>query len=147
MSIPSESRPRFTALIPFIVFILFYVGLSIWAGNFYKVPMPVAFAVASASAFFLNRKASMNEKLNVFTSGMGEKNIMLMCLIFILAGAFAATAKNMGAVDAAVLITRSLIPSQFLLAGIFIISALISLAIGTSLRISSATASMSCTLL
>lgn len=127
-----EAQPRFAALIPFFVFVFFYVGLSIWAQDFYKVPMPVAFAVASAAAFFLNRKVPVDKKVNVYASGMGDSNIMLMCLIFILAGAFAAVAKTMGAVDAAVLITRSLIPAQFLLAGIFVISALISLAIGTS---------------
>ena len=54
----SEEKGRFAALIPFFVFVFFYVGLSIWAQDFYKVPMPAAFAVASASAFFLNRKAS-----------------------------------------------------------------------------------------
>lgn len=132
MSNTIEPRARFAALIPFFVFVLFYVGLSIWAQDFYKVPMPLAFAVASASAFLLNLKSSMDEKVNVYVSGMGDSNIMMMCLIFILAGAFAAVAKNMGAVDAAVLITRSLIPARFLLSGIFIISALISLAVGTS---------------
>ena len=127
-----EAKPRFAALIPFFVFIVFYVGLSVWAQDFYKVPMPTAFAVASAAAFFLNRKIPVEEKVNVYASGMGESNIMLMCLIFILAGAFAAVARAMGAVDAAVLITRSLIPARFLLSGIFVVSALISLAIGTS---------------
>ena len=127
-----EVKPRFAALIPFFVFVIFYVGLSVWAQDFYKVPMPAAFAVASAAAFFLNRKSPVEEKVNVYASGMGEANIMLMCLIFILAGAFAAVAKAMGAVDAAVLITRSLIPARFLLSGIFVVSALISLAIGTS---------------
>ena len=122
-----EEKPKFFALIPFFVFVFFYAGLSIWANDFYKVPMPTAFAVASATAFFLNRKRSMEEKMNVYASGMGENNIMIMCLIFILAGAFASVAKAIGAVDAAVLITRHLIPSQFILAGIFIISSLISL--------------------
>ena len=127
-----ENKGRFAALIPFFVFVVFYVGLSVWAQDFYKVPMPAAFAVASAAAFFLNRKASIEEKVNVYASGMGETNIMLMCLIFILAGAFAAVAKAIGAVDAAVIITRNLIPARFLLSGIFVVSALISLAIGTS---------------
>ncbi|MBR2345405.1 MAG: Na+/H+ antiporter NhaC family protein [Lentisphaeria bacterium] len=127
-----EPPPRFAALIPFFIFVLFYAGLSILAQNFYAVPMPVAFAAASASAFFIHLKTSVTEKVNIYVSGMGESNIMLMCLIFILAGAFASVAKNMGAVDAAVLITRSLIPSKYLLAGIFVIASLISLAIGTS---------------
>ena len=127
-----EVKPRFAALIPFFVFVVFYAGLSVWARDFYKVPMPTAFAVASVAAFFLNRNRSIEEKVNIYASGMGEVNIMLMCLIFILAGAFATVAKSMGAVDAAVLITRNLIPARFLLSGIFVVSALISLAIGTS---------------
>ena len=81
-----EAQPRFAALIPFFVFVFFYVGLSIWAQDFYKVPMPVAFAVASAAAFFLNRKVPVDKKVNVYASGMGDSNIMLMCLIFILLG-------------------------------------------------------------
>ena len=132
MSNSCEAKPRFAALIPFFVFVVFYVGLSVWAHDFYKVPMPAAFAVASAAAFFLNRKTPIEEKVNIYATGMGEINIMLMCLIFILAGAFASVAKSMGAVDAAVLFTRSLIPARFLLSGIFVVSALISLAIGTS---------------
>ncbi|MCI6288840.1 MAG: Na+/H+ antiporter NhaC family protein [Lentisphaeria bacterium] len=130
--IAQEREPRFRALIPFFVFVFFYVGLSVWANDFYKVPMPAAFLVASASALLLNRRHPLNEKINVFASGMGDSNIMIMCLIFILAGAFAAVAKGMGAVDAAVLITRHLIPAGFLLSGIFLVSCLISLSIGTS---------------
>ena len=125
-------EPRFKALIPFIVFLVFYLGLSVWANDFYCVPMPVAFVVASATAFCLNRKQSLSDKVEVFARGMGEPNIMVMCLIFILAGAFASTAKAMGAVDATVLIARNLIPEQFLLAGFFLVSCFISLAIGTS---------------
>lgn len=122
----------FTALIPFIVFLLFYLGLSIWAKDFYKVPMPVAFLVASASAFLLKRKVSLAEKMEIYAKGMGESNIMIMCLIFILAGAFAATAKAAGAVDAAVLISRHFIPDALILPEMFFLSCFISLAIGTS---------------
>lgn len=125
-------EPRFKALIPFIVFMIFYLGLSVWAKDFYFVPMPVAFMVASATAFFLNRKQKFEEKVEIYAHGMGETNIMIMCLIFILAGSFSTVAKAMGAVDATVLIARHLIPSQFILAGFFLISCFISLAIGTS---------------
>ena len=97
----SKVAPNFTALIPFIIFVIFYAGLSIWAQDFYKVPMPIAFIVASATAFLLNRKSSIDKKIDVYVSGMGDSNIMLMCLIFILAGSFAAVAKAIGAVDAA----------------------------------------------
>ena len=85
----SKVAPNFTALIPFIIFVIFYAGLSICAQDFYKVPMPIAFIVASATAFLLNRKSSIDKKIDVYVSGMGDSNIMLMCLIFILAGSFA----------------------------------------------------------
>ncbi len=127
-----EREARFKALVPFFVFVVFYVGLSVWAKDFYCVPMPVAFLVASAAALLLDRKRKLADKVEVFARGMGEGNIMIMCLIFILAGAFAAVTKAMGAVDAAVLISRHLIPDPFLLVGFFLISCFISLAIGSS---------------
>lgn len=128
----NEQNGSFSALIPFLIFILFYLGLSIYSGDFYKVPMPVAFIVASAAAIFLNRRCSVAEKMEIFARGMGESNIMIMCMVFILAGAFAAVAKGMGAVDSAVVIARSLIPDRMILCGIFLVSCFISLAIGTS---------------
>ncbi|MBR4945957.1 MAG: Na+/H+ antiporter NhaC family protein, partial [Kiritimatiellae bacterium] len=130
MTTPTTIRPNIRSLIPFLVFLVFYLGLSIWSGDFYGIPMPTAFLVASAAAFALNRKQNLAEKTVIFAKGMGEINIMLMCLIFILAGSFAATAKAAGAVDATVLICRHLIPDQLLVAGFFLISCLISLAIG-----------------
>ncbi|MBO5762716.1 MAG: Na+/H+ antiporter NhaC family protein, partial [Lentisphaeria bacterium] len=127
-----HAAPCGAALIPFLIFVIFYLGLSLLAKDFYKVPMPVAFVVASAAALILNRKQSLMEKVEIFADGMGERNIMIMCLIFILAGSFAAVAKGMGAVDAAVALAQHLVPPNFMLAGIFLISCFISLAIGTS---------------
>lgn len=120
------------ALIPFAVFAVFYVGLSVSVGDFYKVPMTIAFLIASAVALVFGRKRSLASRIETYATGMGEANIMIMCLIFILAGAFACVAKGSGAVDAAVAIAQSLIPSKLMLAGVFVISCLISLAIGTS---------------
>lgn len=122
----------FKALIPFIVFIFFYFGFSIATRDFSKVPMTVAFIISSAVALILNHKEKLNKKIEVFALGMGNKDIMIMCLVFILAGAFAATAKEVGGVDSAVIIAEHFIPPQFMLSGLFIISALISLSIGTS---------------
>ena len=133
-------QPRFRALIPFIVFLVFYMGLSVWAkfdfpneeNYFYKVPMPVAFLVASAVALILNHKEKFMKKVELYAKGMGDIDIMIMCLIFILAGAFATLAKSMGAVEAAVAIAQSVIPPKLMLAGLFLVSCFISLAIGTS---------------
>ncbi|MBQ6925168.1 MAG: Na+/H+ antiporter NhaC family protein [Kiritimatiellae bacterium] len=120
------------ALLPFLVFLVFYLGLSLWAHDFYKVPMPIAFVVASAAALFLNLRRPLSDKVDTYAAGMGDANIMIMCLIFILAGAFATIAKGMGAVNAAVEIAQALIPSNLMLAGFFLIACFISLAIGTS---------------
>lgn len=122
----------FKAIIPFIVFVLFYFGFSLWTKDFSKVPMTVAFIISSATALILNHKEKLSKKIELFALGMGNKDIMIMCLIFILAGAFTATAKAVGGVDAAVMIAQHFIPSQFMVLGLFVISALISLAIGTS---------------
>ena len=125
-------EPRFRALIPFFVFVVFYLGLSIWAHDFYKVPMPTAFLVASAAALALDHRRPLAEKVEIYARGMGEPNIMIMCLIFILAGAFASTAKGMGAVDGAVVIARAVVPDSLMLLGMFLVASFISLAVGTS---------------
>jgi len=130
-------KPRGMALIPFLVFAAFYVGLSLWAGvlgfdmPWYKVSMPVAFLVASAVSLCLG-KGKLDARVETYAHGMGEANIMIMCLIFILAGAFATIAKGSGAVDAAVTIAQALVPARLMVAGVFLVSCLISLAIGTS---------------
>lgn len=120
------------ALIPFIVFIIFYFGFSIATQDFSKVPMTVAFIISSATALILNHKEKLNKKIEIFALGMGKKDIMIMCLIFIMAGAFTATAQAVGGVEAAVAIARHFIPAHFMISGLFVISALISLSIGTS---------------
>jgi Na+/H+ antiporter NhaC len=130
-------RPSGLALVPFAVFAAFYVGLSLLAGHlgfempWYKVSMPVAFLVASAVSLLIGRQR-LDAKVETYARGMGEPNIMIMCLIFILAGAFATVAKGSGAVDAAVALARACIPSGLMVAGVFLVSCLISLAIGTS---------------
>lgn len=130
-------KPSGLALIPFLVFAVFYVGLSLYAGRcgfempWYKVPMPIAFLVASATAFLFGRRP-LAEKVDAYARGMGETNIMIMCLVFILAGGFATVAKGSGAVDAAVAIAQAVIPAKLMVAGLFLVSCLISTAIGTS---------------
>ena len=122
----------FKALIPFIAFVIFFFGFSIATQDFSKVPMTIAFIFSSAVALILNHKEKLNKKIEIFALGMGKKDIMIMCLIFILAGAFTATAQAVGAVDSAVAIAQHFIPAKYIVSGIFVISALISLAVGTS---------------
>ena len=130
-------RSNFWALVPFFVFAAFYVGLSLYAGScgfdmpWYKVPMPIAFVVASATAILFGRR-TLEQKVDAYARGMGETNIMIMCLIFILAGSFATIAKGSGAVDAAVAIAHAFVPAKLMVAGVFLVSCVISTAIGTS---------------
>ena len=128
----SSCPPNARALIPFFVFLVFYFGVSLAAGDFYKVPMPVAFLAASITALLLNRKVSLHSKVELFARGMGHVDIMTMCLIFILAGAFARTARDMGAVDATVRLAMHLVPPELLPLGLFLVGCFISLAMGTS---------------
>ncbi len=122
----------YKAIIPFVVFILFYFGFSIIIKDFSRVPMTVAFIISSSTALILNHKEKLSKKIELFALGMGNKDIMIMCLIFILAGAFCESAKAVGGVESAVLVAIHYIPGQFLVLGLFLISSLISLAIGTS---------------
>ncbi len=120
------------ALIPFIVFVLFYFGFSLWTRDFSKVPMTIAFIISSAVALTLNHKEKLTKKIELFALGMGNKDIMIMCLIFILSGAFASIAQATGGVESAVNIALHFINAKYIIAGLFILSALISLSIGTS---------------
>lgn len=128
----ASTSPSFFSLLPLFVFLFFYLGLSLLTRDFYAVPMPVAFLVAAAAAILQNRTRTINDKIDLFAKGMGEPNIMIMCLVFILAGIFSAIAKAMGAIDAAVILARTLIPENLILLGIFSASCFISIAIGTS---------------
>ncbi|WP_163195840.1 Na+/H+ antiporter NhaC family protein [Clostridium thermarum] len=128
-----SNKGKLSALLPLLVFIIIFVALSVISGDFYAVPVIVPFLIAAIVALLMNRKLSINQKLDIFCKGAGEGNIILMCLIFILAGAFAEIAKAMGAVEATVNLGLTYIPSNILVSGIFIIACFISLSIGTSM--------------
>ena len=120
------------ALLPLAVFLVLFLGVGIATKDFYKMPVLVAFITATAVALMFNRKESLNKKIEVFCKGAGHSDIMMMCIIFILAGAFANVAKAMGGVDATVNLSLSFIPSRFLVGGLFLIACFISLSMGTS---------------
>lgn len=125
-------KSGFLALSPIAVFLAVYLIASIIAGDFYKVPISVAFLVASIYAVAITPGVNLRERITIFSSGAGHPDVMLMLWIFILAGAFAASAKAMGAIDATVQLTLQLLPDNLLLAGLFLASCFISLSIGTS---------------
>jgi Na+/H+ antiporter NhaC len=121
------------ALLPLGVFLLVYLGSSIMAKDFYAVSVLVPFLAAALTALIMNKKIKFEEKVEIFCKGAGNSNILLMVLIFILAGAFAQVAKDMGAVDSTVNLGLSLLPSSLLIPGMFIIGCFIALSIGTSM--------------
>ncbi len=120
------------SLSPLLVFLAVYLGGSLWAHDFYSVPIVVAFLVASIFGVAITSGIPLRERLHIFSSGAGHPDIMMMLWIFILAGAFAASARVMGAIDATVDLTLQLLPGKLLLAGLFLAACFISMSIGTS---------------
>ena len=127
---PKEGR--FLALTPLLLFLLLYLVTSLVVGDFYKMPIAVAFVVASVYAACLLRGKAIQERVEIFSAGAADQNILQMIWIFILAGAFAASAEAMGAIDATVNLTLRLLPAEYLTAGLFLAACFVSLSVGTS---------------
>lgn len=128
----SKKERNWWALSPLMVFLCLYLVTSLLVNDFYKVPITVAFLVSSCYAIAITRGLPLEERIHRFSTGAGNKNILLMVWIFILAGAFAQSAKQMGAIDATVNLTLHILPGNLLLAGIFLAACFISLSVGTS---------------
>ena len=130
--IPDSRKPMsgWLAISPLIVFLAVYLTSSIIAQDFYKVPVSSAFIIASIYAMVISRGKSLEERINTFSQGAANKNILMMIWIFIMAGAFAATARHIGAIDATVNLTLKLLPGNLIYAGLFIAACFISLSIG-----------------
>lgn len=120
------------ALSPIVVLLAVYLTSSLLAGDFYRIPISVAFVVTAVYGVCMLRGLSLRERVEVFSSGAANHDILYMVWIFCLAGVFASSAKSMGAVDATVALTLKAIPGEFLPAGIFLATCFISMAIGTS---------------
>lgn len=128
----NRPKPSLLALLPLLVFFILYLTVSIVVGDFYKMPITVAFVISSITAVLMCSGVPFEERIKHFSKGASDSNIMLMVWIFILAGAFAHSAKAMGAVEATVNLTMELLPSSMLLVGIFIAACFISFSVGTS---------------
>ena len=120
------------ALSPLMVFLMMYVGLSIFVGDFYTVPLSVAFVLSSVWGVATTARLPLTERLKVFSRGAANSDVIYMVWIFILAGAFATTAKEIGAIDATVNIALRILPGKLIYAGLFLASCFISMSIGTS---------------
>lgn len=127
-----SNKKGFIALSPLLVFIVLYLVTSIIARDFYKVPITVAFMISSIFAVAISGNQPLQKRIETFSRGAGTGNLMLMLWIFVMAGAFANSAKLMGSIDATVNLTLTLLPAELLLAGLFLAACFISLSIGTS---------------
>ena len=117
---------------PLFLFIVLYLALSIIAGDFYKVPMTVVFLIASVYAIAISGGFPLKKRIDIFSRGASSSSLLLMLWIYVLAGAFAASAKAMGAIDSTVNLALSALPASMLLPGLFVASCFISISIGTS---------------
>ncbi|NCB71191.1 MAG: Na+/H+ antiporter NhaC family protein [Clostridia bacterium] len=137
VSLNDRNKGSFTALIPLLAFVVIYLlsGIILQAKGmemaFYQFPAPIAAAIGVIIAFLIT-KGSLDYKFDTFVKGCGSENIMIMCLIYLLAGAFSNVSSVMGGVESTVNLGLTLIPINFIVVGVFIISGFIALATGTS---------------
>lgn len=120
------------SLLPLLTFIVIYLGVSIVMGDFYKVPITVAFLVSAMVSVATLRDRPLLDRLKAFSRGASSENMMLMVWIFIMAGAFAASAKEMGSIDNTVNMALAFLPAKMIMAGLFLAACFISISVGTS---------------
>ena len=120
------------ALSPILFFLVVYLLAGVLGGDFYQMPISVAFMFTAIYAVIIMRDIPLDERIGIFSRGAGKSELLLMIWIFVLAGAFAASAQAMGAIDATVQLTLQLLPPKMLMAGLFVAACFISLSIGTS---------------
>jgi Na+/H+ antiporter NhaC len=133
-----EKQPSgsFLGLTPILVFMLLVIGSGVLTQNFSTMPILVAFAISAGFALMLNNSTSslsIAEKIDVFCHGGGDKTIILLAIIFLLAGAFYAVTIDIGARDATVNWALNYVPTAYLLPGLFVIACFIAFAMGTSM--------------
>lgn len=120
------------ALSPLAVFLLLYIGFSVAAGDFYAVPISVAFLMACVYAVIIMRHRPWEARFGLLTEGARRPGLLMMVWIFVLAGSFTGAAKAIGAIDAMVNLSLSLLPQSLVMGGLFLASCLISICVGTS---------------
>lgn len=128
----NKKEGRASALLPILVFLLIFLGSGFITGDFYSMPAIAAFLIALLVAFAQNRELSFSDKIKLAAEGVGNENIITMCLIFLAAGAFTGAVKAAGGVDSTVNLGLSILPSNVAVAGLFLIGCFISISMGTS---------------
>ncbi len=129
----TENRGRAIALLPIGVFLVIFLGSGIIMNDFYAMPAIVAFLIALAVAFLQNPKVTFAEKFAIISKGVGDENIITMCLIFLCAGAFSGAVTAAGGVESTVNFGLSILPSNIAVVGLFVIGCFISVSMGTSM--------------
>ena len=128
-----NERGNGAALLPIGVFLVIFLGSGILTGDFYAMPAIVAFLIALAVAFLQNRDLDFGQKITIISRGVGDENIITMCLIFLCAGAFSGAVTAAGGVDSTVNLGLSILPAKVAVAGLFVIGCFISVSMGTSM--------------
>ena len=129
----NSPKPRAIALLPILVFLLIFIGSGIITGDFYAMPAIVAFLIALCVAFVQNRELKFDDKIKVIARGVGDDNIITMCLIFLLAGGFSGAVSAAGGVESTVNLGLSILPPSVAVVGLFVIGCFISVSMGTSM--------------
>lgn len=129
----NSPKPRAIALLPILVFLVIFIGSGIVTGDFYAMPAIVAFLIALCVAFVQNRDLKFEDKIKVIARGVGDENIITMCLIFLLAGGFSGAVSAAGGVESTVNLGLSILPPSVAVVGLFVIGCFISVSMGTSM--------------
>ncbi len=128
-----KTEARGIALLPIIVFLVIFLGAGFVSGDFYSMPAIVGFLIALFVAFIQDRQHDFNEKIHIVAKGVGDDNIITMCLIFLAAGGFSGAVTAAGGVESTVNLGLSVLPSSMAVAGLFVIGCFISVSMGTSM--------------
>ena len=119
------------SIFPLLIFVLVFLGFGIYNNDFYALPSPIAALIGITAAFIL-LKGKINEKVDTFLKGCGDGKILTMCIIYLLAGAFATVTKATGSVDSIVNLGLTYISPAYFPVGVFVMAAFLSFASGTS---------------
>ncbi|WP_031429017.1 Na+/H+ antiporter NhaC family protein [Flavimarina sp. Hel_I_48] len=131
MAQTQQQTPKFSALLPLFVFVGIFLGVGIYQNDFYALPAPIA-VIAGIVVAFIQFRQPINTKIDTLLKGCGDDKILTMCLIYLLAGAFAAITNATGSVDAIVNMGLDYIALQYIYVGIFVIAGFLSVSTGTS---------------
>ncbi|MDE6019178.1 MAG: Na+/H+ antiporter NhaC family protein [Muribaculaceae bacterium] len=127
-----SAKKGLMALSPMFLFLSLYVVVSVLIGDFYKIPISVALLAASMWSIVIYRGKTLKERIETFSQSAADSDIIYMIWIFVLAGAFASVAKEIGAVEATVNFTLGIFPPRYIVPTLFVAACLISFSIGTS---------------